>query len=308
MLALARYTLKGPYQAAGVVGLLAVLAVFIVPLLGQSPVTLLLTLATNLFAVVLVGLIILTQGPGQGLRVIAISAVAASLAAWLLLKSPAPGISMVVLQWLPVIFLAQTLRSTNSLAITVLAGIAIGVIVIVLQSIFWSDLESAWFAQMVSRDDAAQLSDEERGQIAQFVRLLMLLFASSLYLMYMLVIFLARWMQARLADSEGFRREFCALTLGKPAALVAVISVPLGLWLQQSWLVSFAFLVIIAFMFQGIAVVHSKLAPKKQSFAMLLLFYVLLVFTWQITGILTSITGIIDNWLGFRGKPQTPAA
>jgi len=181
-------------------------------------------------------------------------------------------------------------------------------VVSVLQGIFWSELESAWFAQMVSREDAAALSDEERRQIAQFVRLLMLLFASSLYLMYMLVIFLARWMQARLADSQGFKREFCALTLGKPAAMVAVITVPLGLWLQQAWLVSFAFLVIIAFMFQGIAVVHSRLAPKKQSFAMLLLYYVLLVFTWQITGILTSITGIIDNWLGFRGKPQTPAS
>ncbi len=308
MLALARYTLKGPFQAAGVVGLFAVLAVFIVPVAGQSPITLLLTLATNLFAVVLVGLIILTQGPGPGLKVIASSALAASLAAWLLLKSPAPGVSMVVLQWLPVIFLAQTLRSTNSLAFTVLAGIAVGVVVIVLQGIFWSELESAWFAQMVSREDAAALSDEERRQIAQFVRLLMLLFASSLYLMYMLVIFLARWMQARLADSQGFRREFCALTLGKPAAMVAVITVPLGLWLQQAWLVSFAFLVIIAFMFQGIAVVHSRLSPKKQSFAMLLLYYVLLVFTWQITGILTSITGIIDNWLGFRGKPQTPAS
>jgi hypothetical protein len=308
MLALARYTLRGPYQAAGVVGLLAVLAVFIMPVAGQSPVTLLLTLITNLLAVVLVGLIILTQGPGPGLKVIASSALAAALAAWLVLKSPEPGISMVVLQWLPVIFLAQTLRASNSLAFTMLAGIAIGVAVIVLQNIFWADLESAWFTQMVSSEDAARLSDEERRQLAQFVRLLMLLFASSLYLMYMLVILLARWMQARLADSQGFRREFCALTLGKPAALVAVITVPLGLWLQQSWLVSFAFLVIIAFMFQGIAVVHSRLSPKKQSFPMLLLFYVLLVFTWQITGILTSITGIIDNWLGFRGKPQNPVA
>jgi hypothetical protein len=308
MLALARYTLKGPVQAAAVVGLFAVLAVFTVPLLGQTPVTLVLTLAANLCAVVLVGLIILTQGPGPGLKVIASSAVAASLVAWMVLKSPEAGISMVVLQWLPVIVLAQVLRSTNSLAITVLAGVAIGVLVIVLQAIYWSELEATWFTQMLARENGADLSDDQRQQLAQFVRLLMLLFASSLYLMYMLVIFFARWMQARLADSRGFRDEFCALTLGKPAALVAVVAVPLGLWLQQAWLLSFAFLAIIAFMFQGIAVVHSKLGKKKQSFAMLLLFYVLLIFTWQITGILTSIAGMIDNWLGFRGKPSKPAA
>jgi hypothetical protein len=308
MLTLARFTLKGPIQAAAVVGLFAVLAVFMVPLLGQTPATLVLTLATNLCAVVLVGLIILTQGPVTGLKVIASSAVVASLAAWMVLKSPEPGISMVVLQWLPVIILAQTLRSTNSLAFTVLVGIAIGVVIILLQNLFWSELESSWLTQVVARENDAELSEDQRVQLAQFVRLLMLLFASSLYLMYMLVIFLARWMQARLSDSPGFRQEFCALSLGKTAALIAVVTVPAGLWLQQAWLLSFAFLMIIAFMFQGIAVVHSKLGVKKQSFALLLLFYVLLIFTWQITGILTSITGMIDNWLGFRGEPRKPAA
>lgn len=307
MLALARFTLKGPYQAAGVVGLLAVLAVFVMPLLGQSPIALMLTLATNLCAVILVGLIILTQGPVMGLKVIAAAALGASVAAWLVLVSPEPVISMVVLQWLPVIILAQTLRSTNSLAVTVLAGMALGVAVIVLQYLFWEALERSWMTQMLARGEMTELTEEQSQQLAQFVRLLMLLFASSLYLMYMLVILAARWMQARLSESEGFRREFCALTLGRPAALVAVAAVPLGLWLQQGWLLSFAFLLIIAFMFQGIAIVHSKLASRKQAFALLLLYYVLLVFTWQITGILTSITGIIDNWLGFRRKPENPA-
>ena len=214
---------------------------------------------------------------------------------------------MVVLQWLPVIFLAQTLRGTGSLAITVLAGIALGVAVILLQYLFWEVLERNWVAQMLSREDLTELSEEQSQQLGHFVRLLMLLFASSLYLMYMLVIFAARWMQAKLSESEGFRREFCALTLGKPAALLAAAAVPLGLWLQQGWLLSFAFLLIIAFMFQGIEVIHRKLGGKKQAFALLLLYYVLLVFTWQITGILTSITGIIDNWLGFRRTPENPA-
>ncbi|MDH3388470.1 MAG: hypothetical protein OEN02_11245 [Gammaproteobacteria bacterium] len=306
MLALARFTLKGPYQAAAIVGLLAILAVFIVPVVGLSPVSLFLTLATNLLAVVLVGLIILTQGLGPGLKVIASSAIAASLLAWMVLKSPEAGISMVVLQWLPVIFLAQTLRSTKSLAMTLLAGIALGVVVIVLQGLFWTELEASWFAQLVQRGEGPQLNQEQTQQLGQFVRLMMLLFPSSLYLMYMLVILVARWMQARLADSKGFGQEFCALTLGKPAALVAVLVVPLGLWLQQTWLLSLAFVIVIAFMFQGIAVVHSKLAPRKQSFLLLLLFYVLLVFAWQIAGILTSITGIVDNWLVFRKKPENP--
>ena len=307
MLALARYTLKGPLQAASVVGVLAVLAVFILPLAGASAATIILTLAANLFAVVLVGLIILTQGLGQGMKVIASSALAAMLAAWLVLKSPEPGITMVVLQWLPVIVLTQVLRGTRSLAITVLSGIAVGLAVLALQALFWSEVENAVLLQLVPRGEGVELSGEQKQQIGRMALGLMIFFAPSLYLSSMLIVFFARWMQARLAESKSFGQEFQALELGKPAALVALVTVALGLWLQQGWLASIAFLLIIAFMFQGVAVVHSKLGAKKQGFAMLLLYYVLLVFVWNITGILTSITGIIDNWLGFRRKPKNPA-
>jgi hypothetical protein len=305
MLALARYTLKGPYQAMAVVGLLAIIAVFIVPVMGYTPVSVILAFITNLLAVVLVGLIILTQGSAAGVKVIAVSALALSLAAWMGLNSAEPGLSMALLQWLPVIVLAQTLRSSNSLALTLLAGMLIGVLVIAFQFLFWTDLESSWMAQLAQRREGdAQIGREEAEQLLQFVRLMMLLMASSLYLMYILVIFIARWLQARLADSQGFGQEFRALALGKRPALVAVIVVPLGLFLQQAWLISFAFIVVIAFMFQGIAVVHSRLAARKQAYGLFVLFYVLLVFTWQITGVLTAITGIVDNWLDFRKKSE----
>ena len=49
------------------------------------------------------------------------------------------------------------------------------------------------------------------------------------------------------------------------------------------------------------AILNNPLFPLVGLFV---LFYVLLVFTWQITGILTAITGIIDNWLDFRKKPE----
>jgi hypothetical protein len=58
MLALARYALNGPYQAATIVGLLAIVAV-ILPLMGGSPfVTMIITAALTLFSGALVGLVI----------------------------------------------------------------------------------------------------------------------------------------------------------------------------------------------------------------------------------------------------------
>ncbi|MCP4387691.1 MAG: hypothetical protein GY802_05315 [Gammaproteobacteria bacterium] len=305
MLALARYTLKGPYQAMAVVGLLAIIAVFILPVMGFSFVSAVLALATNLLAMVLVGLIILTQGSAAGVKVIAISALALSLAAWMGLNSAEPGLSIALLQWLPVIALAQVLRSSNSLALTLLAGVVIGGLVIAFQFLFWTDLEASWLAQLAQRREAeTQITREEAEQLLQLVRALMLFVASGLYLTYILVIFIARWLQAKLADAQGFGQEFRALALGKPAAIIAVVIVPLGLLLQQVWLVSFAFVVVIAFMFQGIAVVHSRLAARKQAFGLFVLFYVLMVFAGQIVGVLTAITGILDNWLDFRKKPE----
>ena len=305
MLTLARYTLKGPYQATLVVGLTAIVAVFAIPVLGLSPASVIVAVLTNLLAVVLVALIILTQGSAAGLKVIAIAALALSLAAWMGLQSIEPGISMALMQWLPVIVLAQVLRSTQSLALTLLVGAGLGVLIIVFQLFFGGEVESSLLAQMVQgREGEGAPNQEQAEQMIRIVRAGMLLLAAMQYLVFILVIFIARWLQARLADSPGFGQEFRALALGKPAAAVAALSVALGFYLQVGWLLSFAFVMLTAFLFQGIAVVHARLGTKKQAAGLFVLFYLLLVFAWQITGALTAITGILDNWLDFRKKPE----
>ncbi len=58
-------------------------------------------------------------------------------------------------------------------------------------------------------------------------------------------------------------------------------------------------MIVLAFMFQGIAIVHAKLAPKRQGGVWLGLFYALLLIFPQVVA-LTAITGMIDNWIVFR--------
>jgi len=124
-------------------------------------------------------------------------------------------------------------------------------------------------------------------------------------LVIVLIVLIARWMQASLADTHGFREEFYALSLGKPAAAVGLALMVLSFWPSQPWLLSLAFLVVIAFMFQGIAVVHGKLGHRRQARLMLGLFYTLLLVFPQVVA-LTAVTGVIDNWLVFRKKPVKP--
>jgi len=306
MLALARFTLKGPYQAALVVGLLAVLAVFIPPIISNSVFGVLLASLCMLLSCTLVGLIILTQGSVSGLKAIAVSMLGITLVAWVVIDAPELGLWTGLVQWLPIILLAQTLRTSKSLAMTMLLGLLLGTIGITAQYLVWGSLEVEMITQTIQRmGQGEQPQAELVERNIQLVRLFVLAMVAMAYLLFMLIVMIARWMQASLAGSKGFGQEFRALRLGKPAAAVALGMMLLSFWGQQAWLSSLAFLVVVAFMFQGVAVVHSKIASRKQARLLYGLFYTLLMVFPQVVA-LTAITGIIDNWLVFRKKSVKP--
>ena len=306
LLALARYTLKGPYQAAAVVGLLAVLAVFIPPMAGNSMFGVLVASLCMLLSCALVGLIILTQGTLSGLKAIGVSMLGITLVAWALINAPELGLWTGLVQWLPIILLSQTLRSTKSLALTLLVGVLLGAIAIAVQYLLWGSMEAELITQAVQRmGDVGQQQQELVERNIQLLRLFVLAMVAMVYLFIMIILFAARWMQASLAGSNGFSQEFRGLTLGKSPAAVALVLMGFSFWLEQPWLISLAFLVVIAFMFQGIAVVHSKLGPRRQARLLFGLFYGLLLIFPQVVA-LTAVTGVIDNWLVFRKKSVKP--
>ena len=306
MLALARYTLKGPYYAAGVVAVLAILSVFF-PLVSGSPflgalVAMLLTYTAGS----LVGLIILTQGVQSGLKAIIVSVLVVTAVAAVVLQAPGLGISIAVVQWLPVIILAQTLRVTNSLALMMLAGLIPGAIGISLQFALWPNLDADWAAlvqkSLAQMSQGQEISQVDMGeQIRQMMHWLILMLAASLYVLYVSIVMIARWMEARLAGSDGYRKEFRNLALGKPAAMVAIVLMALSMLLDHDWIVSLTIMVAAAFLFQGIAVVHARVLSGKFRPVLTWLFYMLLLIVPQVMA-LTSIVGILDNWLLLRKR------
>jgi len=306
MLALARFTLKGPYQAALVVGLLAVLAVFIPPIISNSVFGVLLASLCMLLSCTLVGLIILTQGSVSGIKAIGVSMLGITLVAWVVINAPELGLWTGLVQWLPIILLTQTLRTSKSLAMTMLLGLLLGTIGIAAQYLVWGNLETEMISQTIQRmGQGEQPQAELVERNIQLVRLFVLAMVAMAYLLFMLIVMVARWMQASLAGSKGFGQEFRTLSLGKPAAAIALGVMLLSFWGQQTWLSSLAFMVVIAFMFQGVAVVHSKIASRKQARLLFGLFYTLLLVFPQVVA-LTAITGVIDNWLVFRKKSVKP--
>ncbi len=306
MLALAKFTLKGPYQAAAVVGLLAVLAVFLPSLDPSNPLGVLFASICMLLSCIMVGLIILTQGSGSGLQAIGAAVVGITLVAWFLVNAPELGLWTAAVQWLPIILLAQTLRSTRSLSLTMLAGLALGVVGVAVQYLVWGDLEAEMVRQALARmGQVEQMQQQVAERNLQLVRLFVLALVAMAYFVIVLIVLAARHLQARLAESRAFGEEFRALALGKPAAAAALALLTASFFIEQAWLSSLAFLLVIAFMFQGIAVVHYKLRPLRQARLLLGLFYALLLIFPQVVA-LAAITGMIDNWLVFRKSPAKP--
>ena len=227
-----------------------------------------------------------------------------TLVAWALIDAPQLGLWTGLVQWLPIILLAQTLRSTKSLGFTLLAGILLGAIVIVVQHLFWGSMAADLIAEaMLRMGDVGQDEQELLERNIQLMQLFVLAMVAMIYLFIMLILLVARWMQASLAESTGFADEFRGLALGRSAAAAALVIMVAGFWLQLPWLVSLAFLAIIAFMFQGIAVVHCKLGPRRQARLLLGLFFISVGASIDLKMILSEpvlITGLVFGLMALK--------
>ena len=307
MLALAKYTLKGQYHAAAVVGVLAIAAVFFPLVAGNAIISALVTTILIVMSGALVGLIILTQGTISGLKAIVVSVLGITLVTTILLKTPALGISIALAQWLPIVILAQALKSTKSLSMMILSGAVLAAMVVSVQFFFWPDIEQEWLRVIQlsldqMKDYPAYSSAVVQENIQLFVHWMVLLMVSAMYLMFVSILFLSRWLQAKITDSDGYSKEFRSIALGKPAASVAILVLLLSFWLNQDWIVSLALIVMSAFLYQGLSIVHGRAAGSRFKTVIIGIFYALLLLFPQVVA-LTSIVGVIDNWLGFR-KPR----
>ena len=306
MLALAKFALRGPYQAAAVVSAVAVLAMLL-DSAGANLLTGALALMLYLISIVLVTLVVLTQGLSMALKPLLI-AVAAVVATGAVVADSPEQVATLLLQWLPVVIMAQGLRGDNgSLGLALIAGLVLCVVGVGLQQVWWSSLEAAGLDLLVQASgDEAEPGEDQIEQNRLLVRLMLVALIPSLYLSSVLFLLVARHLQAKLAGSGGFGAEFRELALGKSVATAGLVVLLIALVLQQPWSMSLTLLIIFAFLFQGIAVVHSRLHGKQQAIPLLVLFYIMLIILGQIAGVLTSITGMVDNWLGLRKKSGPP--
>jgi len=270
MRGLAEFVMKGRKQA-----IMAVLLLGLIPLL-------------NLLSPVLVGLVVLRKGFQEAVQVLVWAIL--PIGGWALAGDPVPLIML-----LGITGLAGLLRSSESWEFTLLAAIAVGVCVEIYLRLQPAVLDLI-FLQMQPYLEANAIQGEQLDAL----RDVMTSFMGAVYMfLSIILLMLARWMQAALFNPGGFQKEFHGLRVEQKVALILVSCMMLAnfeILIPQTWMLY----LVLPLMFSGIALIHAVVAAKKLSSLWLAVLYALIVLPLMAN--LVVLLALLDSWYDFRTR------
>jgi hypothetical protein len=270
MRGLAEFVMKGRKQA-----IMAVLLLGLIPLL-------------NLLSPVLVGLVVLRKGFQEAVQVLVWAIL--PIGGWALAGDPVPLIML-----LGITGLAGLLRSSESWEFTLLAAIAVGVCVEIYLRLQSAVLDLI-FLQMQPYFEANAIQGEQLDAL----RDVMTSFMGAVYMfLSIILLMLARWMQAALFNPGGFQKEFHGLRVEQKVALILVSCMMLAnfeILIPQTWMLY----LVLPLMFSGIALIHAVVAAKKLSSLWLAVLYALIVL--PLIANLVVLLALLDSWYDFRTR------
>jgi len=294
MHALGSYMLLGYLQAVTAISLFTVIAMLLPPL-------------SYLLSGVPAGLIVLRKGPAYGMQVLIVCLLVVVFFVVLAGVNPQVALAFALGIWVPVYICCSVLRITQSQGWLVLlvGGIAAAYVLVMHWLI---DDVPAWWLQWMGTwinhafpDGGGEQYQKVLAQAAPAVNAMM---ASGMTIILIITTFLSRWWQSMLFKPGGFRKEFYALRLPNVVLFLTLIGIGLlvaGGGQQGSVGIDVLVVVIVLYLFQGLASVHKTVAAKNMPRGWLVMMYVLLLFVPQAV-LLVACLGLVDSWMANRGK------
>lgn len=303
MKALAAFVMRSSTQAA-MVAALSCMASVLFPLL--SPI--------SVFGSAAVALVTLRNGAQPGLLVVGLATVACGLFGQLLLGNAWLLVASSLLIWGPVWLLALVLRGSRSLAMTVQAGLAIGLLVIGIAYLQLSGQPEAELLELLRPlGDTLQESDladaEQAGLLVSLMASWLIgALAAGLFLQALFGLMLGRWWQSLLYNPGGFRSEFHGLRLHP--GLVWVALPVLGLTLTGAatdweWVRYLGVLLLALYFLQGLAVAHGVAGLAGAHPGWLVALYLLVFLAMAHAVMALAAVGLTDAWFDYRARIKT---
>ena len=275
MRGLAEFVMKGRKQA-----IMAVMLLGLVPLVYYlSP--------------AIVGLIMLRKGWRDAAFVLAWAVL--PMLGWVV----AVGDPIPLIVLLGVSGLALLLRETESLEFTLVAAVLVGVGVEIYFRLQPATLDLL-FEQMelyLATNNLPELQIDDLRDVFTSIIGAVYMFLSIVLLM------LARWMQATLFNPGGFQREFHARRVEQKVALLLLglmLLANYGVVLPEPWVMYF----VLPLLFSGLALVHGVVAKKQMPSVWLKIFYFFMIFSVVIQ--LVVLLALVDSWYNFRQRITSP--
>ena len=292
MIALARFVLRGPSQAALVVTTTALLAIILMPFSWISAGAL--------------TLVVLHLGHQAAFKIMAIAGLATVVLGWAALGTPTLALINILFLWLPVALIAYILRQTVSLVISMQVLTVIGLLAVMVIYLLFPEMGqmfSQQFQQLLApaiQESGSQIDQQQLDNLLYwFARAVPGLLSVVMVLNVLMGLFIGRWWQAALFNPGGFTTEFNELRLGKSFALVAALLLIANMLVDNDGILGAMLVMVTVVLIQGVAVMHGVIAVKQLSRSWLIGFYVLLILIPQVTAIV-AVVGLLDAWVDIR--------
>lgn len=296
MRALGGFMLIGRLQAVTVISLFTMIAMSLPAL-------------SYLISGVPAGLIILRKGPAYGMQVLLVCLLAVVLFVALTGVNPQVALAFALGIWVPVAICCSVLRITQSQGWLVFAAGVIGIAYVLMVHWLIDDVPAWWLQWMemwirnAFPDGGGEQYQKVLEQAAPAMNAMM---ASGMTISLVVATFISRWWQSALFNPGGFRTEFYALRL--PNVVLFLTLMGIGLLYTSGGQPGSAGLdilvvVIVLYLFQGLASVHRIVAAKSMPRGWLIMMYVLLLFVPQAV-LLVACLGLVDSWMINRNKEE----
>ena len=290
---MASFIMASPLQALCFVVLFSVLGLFL-PIIG-------------LLSSAAIGLVTLRLGWKNGLQTALPASLILIVMAFLLQNNPLVSLLPALMQWLLVLFLASMLQVTSSWRQVLTTIMSMAIAGTLLFHLVVSDVGAFWktlmqpLAELEIMQQQLQLSGINMEQVIDTAAGLATgLAAALLSLGLIIALMMARHWQALLYNPDGFRQELRELRLPRPAGLMMITLITLGLLTGFPLIIDVILAGMTVFLFQGIGLVNNLHHQRNMHRGWMIGFYVFLALMPIRFGLLLATFGIIDSVADFR--------
>ena len=306
MRALAGLIVAGPLQAVGLIAVFTALSFLAPPL----------TSILSYGGAAALGLYSLHTGAKSGAIVLLGAMLVTGLLTEVLLQQ---GLAIAVtslLVWIPVWLVAVVLRETRSLAMAMLvsSGLAMAGILLVFAwlgdpSPWWLERLQAFVSNLAAYPELQfDQSDTDRlmAFAAELAPVMTGSLAAGLSFAALTCLMLGRWWQSLLVKPGALRGEFYALRLNQVLSLLAVAIVAvsvLKLGSVSALALQWSLVIMVLFLFVGLAVIHATLANLNAARGWLFAMYIVMSILPQAM-LLVALIGMLDPWLDLRRRSE----